>query len=401
MGSSLDGSNNAPGLGQRRQAASNLPTFELPPPPNIQLAAQHLGHTKFPPLSIGHHVQPAQSVSVGNLLTPPSNSASESGASSSNLPSGTTPNGPHGPVLPYTPGFWGPGSTPTSFGTGLTPQPWQHNPLYGRSMFSPGLRNNSNSPAAGEHSSLPPPPFELSHHHSFPSMGMPSPAVGNNSSQQQVMSNMMSNMPRPQSQASPISPADGVSKPSPIPGLYTSMSASNTPQPPQYGFQSNTPVSQSPHPNHVAASRISPPLQPGPMPQLHQPKHFIQPPYPSYSVPGMPGPVMTNIPMPGSQLSAIGNVQANMLPIGFHSGYSANPPLYPPRANSPQQPTNDRPFKCDQCPQSFNRNHDLKRHKRIHLAVKPFPCKHCDKSFSRKDALKVCFAYLSISDPKY
>ena len=37
----------------------------------------------------------------------------------------------------------------------------------------------------------------------------------------------------------------------------------------------------------------------------------------------------------------------------------------------------------------FNRNHDLKRHKRIHLAVKPFPCNHCDKSFSRKDALKV------------
>jgi uncharacterized Zn-finger protein len=30
----------------------------------------------------------------------------------------------------------------------------------------------------------------------------------------------------------------------------------------------------------------------------------------------------------------------------------------------------------------------LKRHKRIHLAVKPFPCGHCEKSFSRKDALK-------------
>ncbi|KAG5520089.1 hypothetical protein PMAC_001165 [Pneumocystis sp. 'macacae'] len=47
-----------------------------------------------------------------------------------------------------------------------------------------------------------------------------------------------------------------------------------------------------------------------------------------------------------------------------------------------------RPFKCDQCFQSFNRNHDLKRHKRIHLDVKLFPCSSCDKSFSRKDALK-------------
>lgn len=49
----------------------------------------------------------------------------------------------------------------------------------------------------------------------------------------------------------------------------------------------------------------------------------------------------------------------------------------------------ERPFACDQCPQSFSRNHDLKRHKRIHLSVKPYPCGYCEKSFSRKDALKV------------
>jgi hypothetical protein len=48
-----------------------------------------------------------------------------------------------------------------------------------------------------------------------------------------------------------------------------------------------------------------------------------------------------------------------------------------------------RGFKCDHCPQSFHRNHDLKRHKRIHLAVKPFTCWYCEKIFSRKDALKV------------
>ncbi|CAK7218609.1 hypothetical protein SCUCBS95973_003546 [Sporothrix curviconia] len=58
--------------------------------------------------------------------------------------------------------------------------------------------------------------------------------------------------------------------------------------------------------------------------------------------------------------------------------------------HGPGGPTavHERPFRCDQCPQSFNRNHDLKRHKRIHLAVKPFPCNYCEKSFSRKDALK-------------
>ncbi|WVQ82196.1 hypothetical protein IAT38_004324 [Cryptococcus sp. DSM 104549] len=51
-------------------------------------------------------------------------------------------------------------------------------------------------------------------------------------------------------------------------------------------------------------------------------------------------------------------------------------------------PLADRPFKCDECVQSFNRNHDLKRHKRIHLSVKPFGCDKCGKTFSRKDALR-------------
>jgi hypothetical protein len=73
---------------------------------------------------------------------------------------------------------------------------------------------------------------------------------------------------------------------------------------------------------------------------------------------------------------------------GSNSGYVAAMPHF--LGHTPHAHSHDRPFKCDQCPQSFNRNHDLKRHKRCHLAVKPFPCNHCDKSFSRKDALKVC-----------
>lgn len=44
---------------------------------------------------------------------------------------------------------------------------------------------------------------------------------------------------------------------------------------------------------------------------------------------------------------------------------------YPAKQIQPAHP--ERPFKCDECPQSFNRGHDLKRHKRIHLVVKPFP----------------------------
>ena len=50
--------------------------------------------------------------------------------------------------------------------------------------------------------------------------------------------------------------------------------------------------------------------------------------------------------------------------------------------------TDDRPFACDECEHAFHRNHDLKRHKRIHLEIKPYPCDWCDKRFTRKDALK-------------
>ncbi|KMU88449.1 hypothetical protein CIHG_06249 [Coccidioides immitis H538.4] len=124
--------------------------------------------------------------------------------------------------------------------------------------------------------------------------------------------------------------------------------------------------------------------------------HKFTRPYPSYSLPAMNGPVMSNIHSPNNQMALIGSMQPNLLP-GFSSGhaaslhhvYSGHPHPHAHHFNSlVPPPQNDRPFRCDLCPQSFNRNHDLKRHKRIHLAVKPFPCHHCDKSFSRKDALK-------------
>lgn len=75
----------------------------------------------------------------------------------------------------------------------------------------------------------------------------------------------------------------------------------------------------------------------------------------------------------------------------YPQGLAQNPqqaPYVAGRAGRGASNTGERPFKCDQCPQSFQRSHDLKRHKRIHLAIKPFPCPSCDKSFSRKDALK-------------
>jgi uncharacterized Zn-finger protein len=98
--------------------------------------------------------------------------------------------------------------------------------------------------------------------------------------------------------------------------------------------------------------------------------------------------VLSNVGNPNGQLALV-NGMSHSMPMHYNSGHAAMQSMYGHQMPH-QNAQTDRPFRCDQCPQSFNRNHDLKRHKRIHLAVKPFPCGHCDKSFSRKDALKVC-----------
>ena len=46
-----------------------------------------------------------------------------------------------------------------------------------------------------------------------------------------------------------------------------------------------------------------------------------------------------------------------------------------------------RPFRCAVCPASFARNHDLKRHAKLH-EKKAWQCAGCDKMFSRRDAIK-------------
>lgn len=125
---------------------------------------------------------------------------------------------------------------------------------------------------------------------------------------------------------------------------------------------------------NAVSSGMAPPLPYGP--RMHPVGSYHSP----YQMPG--GPVLSNVHHPGAPLSMVGGIHG----VHHHYGFQHGHHLYGGH-NGP--PSAERPFKCDECPQSFNRNHDLKRHKRIHLAVKPFPCTHCDKSFSRKDALKV------------
>ncbi|KAK2744526.1 hypothetical protein CKAH01_06783 [Colletotrichum kahawae] len=164
------------------------------------------------------------------------------------------------------------------------------------------------------------------------------------------------------------------SRPSIAPSYY----ASSAPQQSGFpGFQSHTsPTAPSPTtsagPGRGLASMPHPSGMAPPQPYGRYP----------YGVPSMSGPIMSNLNTPGHQMSLVHGM--GVPTYGHHMG----PSMYGHGHGSQANAQTERPFKCDQCPQSFNRNHDLKRHKRIHLAVKPFPCNYCDKSFSRKDALK-------------
>ncbi|KYK59911.1 hypothetical protein DCS_01045 [Drechmeria coniospora] len=162
--------------------------------------------------------------------------------------------------------------------------------------------------------------------------------------------------------------------------------SSTTPQ--QSSFPATTPQ-QSSFPSYASHGSASPTGTDhgSRMGSISGPHGGMAPPQPSYGryggypqmSPTLGGPVMSNIHQPGAQMSV-------MPGMGMPAGYPGHGMMY--GHHGQPQPQSERPFKCDQCTQSFSRNHDLKRHKRIHLAVKPFPCNYCSKSFSRKDALK-------------
>ncbi|WYZ39143.1 hypothetical protein EsH8_III_001057 [Colletotrichum jinshuiense] len=245
----------------------------------------------------------------------------------------------------------------------------------------------SQSPATGGEG-LPAPPYGQTHHQSFqtayshggagstpvslPSQGPPTPQAAILGSQAPVSSQP----PTPAGVPSHVDPY-AQSRPPATPGYYSTSSA---PQQSAFsGFQQS----------HASPNAPSPTTSAGPgrgLASLQHPSAMAPPGsyrYP-YHVPSMGGPIMSNLTAPGHQMSLVPG-------MGVPGGYGAHhlaPSMYGHGHAGQPNPQTERPFKCDQCPQSFNRNHDLKRHKRIHLAVKPFPCNYCDKSFSRKDALK-------------
>ncbi|KAI9892424.1 MAG: hypothetical protein M1814_001381 [Vezdaea aestivalis] len=389
--------NPADGLGQpssltaRRPAASNLPLFQLPPPPPDASVS-----SKFPPLTFnGSQSSPGN---VGNLLTPPSNLSADS---ISPLSSGLHSSGSAGsssaiPAYPSVGAFWQtppPGVSPyglssappaqTTYSTQSLPPGF---PMTTRSVFSPSLGSlvrNASSSASGE--GLPPPPSDLP---PFPyTMSMSSSAgtsLPNLSAQHSaIAANFMnSQTTSATTQPSPVhAPEPYNSRLPPTPSYYGSQPSSAQQASFPTTYTAPSPSQSSP------ASRISPTTGQS----AHQTPMTSASPYSrpfGFPLPAMGGPIMSNLHSPGGQMSLVGGMSSGLMGSYNGAGGQVSHLYGGASTNSAPTPPNDRPFKCDQCPQSFNRNHDLKRHKRIHLAVKPFPCGHCEKSFSRKDALK-------------
>lgn len=350
----------ASGFAARRPPTMSLGPFQLPPPeiPSTQKLSSV-------PATSSSQARPSSKVfSVSSVLTPTAGTTGE-GLSplSAGVPSSQDSQSGHS-YYGHVTGQWQMPGNPGNY-TSYSPG-HQHPQLsYPRQVVPPQL---SYPPARHPHS-----PVHYQHDHSGYPTALPSSAP-------------------------PSQPA-------------TPMLASHAPmtQPPATGGSLGRPSTTGP-----------------PATSLYAPSTTIFPPSPPIVSPttmaGAPKPTTTTAPGAG-----IGGIQA---PRSFGSGFPPfgrsgsgvlenlghpggplliNPmgrpglprpmptPMVQRYRTTPPPPLPDRPFRCDQCPQSFNRNHDLKRHKRIHLAIKPFPCGFCDKSFSRRDALKVSLHQLSSS----
>jgi len=79
----------------------------------------------------------------------------------------------------------------------------------------------------------------------------------------------------------------------------------------------------------------------------------------------------------------IGTAVYPCLVAGCHKTFSR---LYSLRTHQRSHSAH-RPFRCSVCPASFARNHDLKRHLKLH-DKKAWRCEGCSKVFSRRDAIK-------------
>ena len=112
----------------------------------------------------------------------------------------------------------------------------------------------------------------------------------------------------------------------------------------------------------------------------HSPDSIVHSPRPTFP----PNPVFPwHNAQPVPLATDIGTAVYPCLIAGCHKTFSR---LYSLRAHQ-RSHASHRPFKCSACPASFARNHDLKRHLKLH-DKNAWRCEGCNKVFSRRDAIK-------------
>ena len=344
---------------------------------------------------------------IGNLLTPPTTLPGDNvgpNTLSSLLSNGTATSQGMSSFSNYSylppPPTGATGTTPLGMSSGFTPGGSWTGSL--RGMFSPSLfsqlpTNKLNVTPA--HCSLPPPPYEIpppitnfgtssmSAPPTLPAMASQQQSMGYtnpNQSQNQMQAQTQTQTPvsaSQQTQSSPVNSTDPfMQRPNSTPSTYY-----HTPHPqsaaqpsfPTFNTQPS-PVPQSPMSAPLMGSRMSPSNPQGPTFSPNKSQYSYRPQYPNYSLPALSagpasapltgplGPIMTNMHNPQNPMIMAG-MPSQGLPTGMmQPGYPVTSGQAAAMFGTHQQlAMNDRPFKCDQCPQSFNRNHDLKRHKRI------------------------------------
>ncbi|KAL4080320.1 hypothetical protein V8B97DRAFT_735293 [Scleroderma yunnanense] len=179
----------------------------------------------------------------------------------------------------------------------------------------------------------------------------------------------------------------------------------SSPQSSRYPSQTNTSPGSYPHPYATTSTQNVAPVQPGP-PVSYQMSHPPNEPLSGHHAGGYPSqapnhyttPTNTYLPRqpypsPPDHRAQHDNNTAQYSPQTHMYSSPHSIPSYPPTSHfgtGTQYPASPaRPYSCDLCALSFNRQHDLKRHRETHSGEKPFSCNGgCGKTFTRKDALK-------------
>lgn len=207
-----------------------------------------------------------------------------------------------------------------------------------------------------------------------PSSTYPVPHWNSRSSQQR--------MPYPTSNGSYYPPSQG------SPPVSPTATASSYSTAYSYSATNTPPSGMAAQQNYHSATRHSPYQSP-----VSNPQHS------SHNVPPSPLPYPSQNVMSSSD-SRSGYTHNRSLSLPQQGGYPSPPttshaygvhesPVQSGMDHMQYPASPQRPFACDMCALSFNRQHDLKRHRETHSGEKPFLCNGgCGKTFTRKDALK-------------